>query len=419
MKKKLLSVFLLSAVFVSFCLPGLKAVAETSTSDLDSKIQEAEQEKEQAKKRVKELKDEIAELKGSKGDLLEYVKKVDKKIEKVTKTLSDLNKQVSAARKSLGTLEDELEAAENLQKEQYETMKKRIKYMYENGSGDYMDVLFSAQSLSDFMNRSEYIEKISKYDTGLFEQYVKTKEEVEMRRVKMEGKIEEIAILQEEVGADKDALKELKKNKKSEVSKLNSAISFRDTKVQTFSEQVAKQEQEVENLLLEKQRIIEQQEAARQAAAQKAAQAGAAQGNSAQPDSYANTGQLRWPLQVTGKISSYFGNRTSPTKGASTYHRGIDIAVPSGTSIVASADGTVVTATYNASAGNYIMIYHGNSLYTVYMHASSLAVGEQAEVKQGDIIAYVGSSGVSTGAHLHFGVSVNGNYVDPLNYVSQ
>lgn len=421
MKKKLLSVFLLSAVFVSFCLPGLRAAAETGTSDLDSKIQEAEEAKEQAKKRVKELKDEIAELEGSKGDLLEYVKKVDKKIEKVTKTLSDLNKQVSAARKSLGTLEDELEAAENHQKEQYETMKKRIKYMYENGSGDYMDVLFSAESLSDLMNRSEYIEKISKYDTGLFEQYVKTKEEVEMRRIKMEEKIEEISILQEEVGADKDALKELKKNKKSEVNKLNSAISFRDTKVRTFSEQVAKQEQEVENLLLEKQRIIEQQEAARRAAAQQAAQAGAAQGNSAQPgsDAYANTGQLRWPLQVTGRISSYFGNRTSPTKGASTYHRGIDIAVASGTPIVASADGTVVTATYNASAGNYIMIYHGNSLYTVYMHASSLVVSEQAEVKQGDIIAYVGSSGVSTGAHLHFGVSVNGNYVDPLNYVSQ
>lgn len=421
MKKKLLSVFLLSAVVVSFCLPGLRAAAETGTSDLDSKIQEAEQAKEQAKKRVKELKDEIAELEGSKGDLLEYVKKVDKKIEKVTKTLSDLNKQVSAARKSLGTLEDELEAAENLQKEQYETMKKRIKYMYENGTGDYMDVLFSAESLSDFMNRSEYIEKISKYDTGLFEQYVKTKEEAEMRRIKMEEKIEEISILQEEVGADKDALKELKKNKKSEVSKLNSAISFRDSKVRTFSEQVAKQEQEVENLLLEKQRIIEQQEAARRAAAQQAAQAGAAQGNSAQPgsDAYANTGQLRWPLQVTGRISSYFGNRTSPTKGASTYHRGIDIAVPSGTPIVASAGGTVVTATYNASAGNYIMIYHGNSLYTVYMHASSLAVSEQAEVKQGDVIAYVGSSGVSTGAHLHFGVSVNGNYVDPLNYVSQ
>ncbi len=421
MKKKLLSVFLLSAVFASFCLPGLRAVAETGTSDLDSKIQQAEEAKEQAKKRVKELKDEIAELEGSKGDLLEYVKKVDKKIEKVTKTLSDLKKQVSAARKSLGTLEDELEEAENLQKEQYETMKKRIKYMYENGSGGYMDVLFSAESLSDFMNRSEYIEKISQYDTGLFEQYEKTKEEAEARRARMEEKIEEIAILQEEAGADKDALKELKENKKSEMSKLDSAISFRDSKVQTFSEQVAKQEQEVENLLLEKQRMIEQQEAARQAAAQKAAQAGSAQGDTAQPgsDAYAADGQLRWPLQVTGKISSYFGNRTSPTKGASTYHRGIDIAVPSGTPIVASADGTVVTATYSASAGNYIMIYHGNSLYTVYMHASSLAVSEQAEVKQGDVIAYVGSSGVSTGAHLHFGVSVNGNYVDPLNYVSQ
>jgi murein DD-endopeptidase MepM/ murein hydrolase activator NlpD len=86
---------------------------------------------------------------------------------------------------------------------------------------------------------------------------------------------------------------------------------------------------------------------------------------------------------------------------------------------VAAGDGTVVTAAYSASAGNYIMLYHGNSLYTVYMHASKLAVSEGATVKQGDVIAYVGSTGISTGAHLHFGVSVNGSYVNPFNYVSQ
>lgn len=414
MKKKTVSFFLLAAVCMSLCVPGPSFVAVADTADLDSRIQEAEEAKNKAKKRADKLKQEIAELEKGKGDLLDYVEKVDKKIEKVSDTLADLKKQVSAARKSLAVMEDELEAAENEEKEQYETMKKRIKYIYENGGSDYMDVIFSAGSLSDLLNRSEYVEKIYRYDNKLFEQFVDTKKKVEIRRSKLEAKVGEISALQEETEADKNALKELKANKKSEVGKLDSAISVRDNKVQTFQEQVAKQEREVENLLLEKQRIIEQQEAKRR-------EQEAAQGNTAPagPDVYANTGQLRWPLQVPGTISSRFGNRTSPTEGASTNHRGIDIAVASGTPIVASADGTVVTATYSASAGNYVMLYHGNSLYTVYMHASKLAVSEQAQVKQGDVIAYVGSSGVSTGAHLHFGVSVNGNYVDPLNYVSQ
>lgn len=406
--------FLIAGIWSGVCLFRPRAAAETS--NLDEKIQEAEEAKKKAEKHVEELEKEIAELENSKDDIVDYVKKVDKKIEKVSETLSSLEKQVDAARTELKELETDVASAENVEKEQYETMRKRIRYMYENGGDDYMEVIFSANSLGDLLNRSEYIEKISKYDQKLFEQFVKTKEDVEQKRARMKAKVGEIAALREEALADKAALKELKAGKKAEMGKLDSAISYTDEKVQNFQDQVAKQEQEVENLLREKQEQIAKQEAA-----QKAAAGGAAQPSGAQPagTTYANTGQLRWPLQEAGRISSRFGSRTSPTQGASTEHHGIDIAVSEGAPIVAAADGTVVTATYSASAGNHVMVYHGNSLYTVYMHASRLAVSEGTEVKQGDVIAYVGSTGISTGAHLHFGISINGEYVDPLNYVSQ
>lgn len=127
---------------------------------------------------------------------------------------------------------------------------------------------------------------------------------------------------------------------------------------------------------------------------------------------------FRWPLGVAGKITSNFGNRESPTAGASTYHKGIDISAPAGTAIYAAAAGKVVTAQYSSSAGNYIMIYHGNSTYTVYMHCSSLSVSVGQSVEQGQAIGAVGSTGYSTGAHLHFGISINGSYVNPLSYVS-
>lgn len=418
MRKKVMALILMTGVVFSFCLLGLNASAEEADSSYDAQIKKAEEAKASAQKRVNELKKDIEELEKNKGDILKFVKKVDKKIEKLSDTIDGLDKQIEGARKELVKLEEELAIAEDLEKEQYETMKKRIKYMYENGDDGYMDAIFSAKSIGDFLSRSEYIEKISKFDSQLFSGFVETRNETEIKRTVMESKIEEIAGLQEEVLAEKDALKSLKSSKKAEMNKLNSAISATDSRVKTFSEKVAEAERKVENLLLEKQKQIEKREAAKK----QAEAANAAAGAPADPasDSYAaNTGGLRWPLRESGRISSKFGVRVSPTAGASTNHQGIDIAVSAGTPIVAAAAGEVVTASYSASAGNYVMIYHGNSLYTVYMHAARLAVAEGATVNQGDVIAYVGSTGVSTGAHLHFGVSVNGVYVDPLNYVSQ
>jgi len=312
------------------------------------------------------------------------------------------------------------------QKEQYEIMKKRIKYMYENGEDGYVEAIFSAASFADFLSRSEYVQKISEYDANIFKEYSERMTEIEHTQSLMEAKVDEICSLQDEAVTDQSSLKKLKTSKKDEVKKLNSAISVTDKRVQTYNAEVAKQEQKVEALLLQKQQEIQKKEAE---AAKKSQQAAKASGENtstdgADPassnDSYAaNTGELRWPLKVSGRISSKFGSRTSPTAGASTYHKGIDISVSSGTAIVASGAGTVVTATYSSTAGNYIMIYHGNSLYTVYMHCSKLGVKVGDTVNQGDVIGNVGSTGISTGPHLHFGVTVNGSYVNPLNYVSQ
>ena len=123
-----------------------------------------------------------------------------------------------------------------------------------------------------------------------------------------------------------------------------------------------------------------------------------------------------WPVGSTS-ITSYFGYRSSPTAGASTYHRGLDIGASHGSSIWAAASGTVTTASYNSAMGNYIVISHGD-VSTVYEHCSELYVSEGTYVSQGDTIAAVGSTGISTGAHLHFGVMVGGSYVNPLYYVS-
>lgn len=414
MKKRMLSLFLAVSFFAGSLFPTGKVVAETSEQEYNEQIEKAKDVKAKAKARMEELETDLKELENSKDDILQYVKKVDKKIAAVSTTLQELDQQIEESRKQLEKLEEELTIAENVQNAQYERMKKRIKYMYENGKEGYVAAIFRAKSIAEVLNRTEYIEKISAYDKALFSKYAATKAETEQRQMETESKMWEIAALQEEAGAEKSALKKMKKNKKQELSRLNETIANTNEKVRVFNEQVSKQEQEINNLLLAKQREIERKEAEKKAAKKDTG------GNTAnQPSSYAvNASGLRWPLNIAGRISSRFGTRTSPTEGASSNHQGVDVAVSEGTPIVAAGDGTVVTATYSASAGNYIMLYHGNSLYTVYMHASKLAVEEGATVKAGNVIAYVGSTGVSTGAHLHFGMSINGVYVDPLNYVT-
>ena len=128
------------------------------------------------------------------------------------------------------------------------------------------------------------------------------------------------------------------------------------------------------------------------------------------------TGSLIWPC-ASGYISSHFGGRTSPTAGASSNHKGVDIAASTGTSIYAADGGTVVTVSYSSARGNYIVVSHGNGLSTLYQHCSAIYASVGDKVSQGDVIAAVGSTGVATGAHLHFEVWVNGVPVDPENYI--
>jgi murein DD-endopeptidase MepM/ murein hydrolase activator NlpD len=223
---------------------------------------------------------------------------------------------------------------------------------------------------------------------------------VDEKKQEIEKTLTELEEMKEDATTEKKALADMRREKKKELKNFNRKMKKKQKQANEYAKQAADAEEKVEKLLEEKQREIDLQN-------------DMGNGNSG------GGGKLRWPLNVSGRISSGFGKRSSPTAGASTYHKGLDIAVPSGTPIVAAASGTVVTSTYSSSAGNFIMISHGNRLYTVYMHCSKRAVSVGDKVSKGEVIGYAGSTGISTGSHLHFGVSKNGSYVNPLNYVKQ
>lgn len=315
--------------------------------------------------------------------------------------------------------------------------------MYENGNANYIEIILGAADMSDMLNRAEYIEKIMQYDRTMLTNYQDTKKQIELTKKDIENKIVELEELTEEVNYEKDTVEKLIDKKSKEVKKYNSNIQQSESMVSNYSNAIEEQEALIEKLLEEERRRVEEEERRRKAEEErkrkeeeekKKQEQSNNSGNSSNNNSNGNNssdnssnnsdssdsgtqGGFTWPLPASHTITSYFGNRGQPTSGASTYHQGIDIGAPTGTSIVAASSGTVVTASYSAGAGNYIMISHGNSVYTVYMHCSQLLVSAGQTVSKGEKIALVGSTGISTGPHLHFGVSVNGSYVDPLNYV--
>ena len=370
----------------------------------DQKIKETEAEQKEYERQASAWKEEMQDLEKDRSNALSYIEKMDKRIQDVEKSLAQLEEKIDTGTKNLEKKKQEHQKAQEDEQNQYIIMKQRIKYMYENGTQGYWEILFGASSLLDFLNRSEYIDKIGKYDENIFIQYQKLKEEISQQTVEIQNEISELKQLEEENQREREQLKELKEKKNKQLRKYQNQLKESKEKAAEYTRQALEAEKEVEKLLKKKQQEIDRQQSMQ---------------DEETVNSVSRTGFI-WPLQNgAGRISSKFGMRKSPTAGASTFHKGIDLAVPSGTPILASAGGMVVTATYSSSAGNFIMISHGKRMYTVYMHCASMDVSVGDRVTQGQVIARVGSTGISTGAHLHFGIAENGTYRNPLSFVSR
>lgn len=394
--------------------PAVKAGKDT-VGDIQKQIDEAERRRTSVQQEKEDLENEIAALEEKKGNILEYIETLDKKLSELSDKIEANEDEIALLQGQIKELREKKRKAEAHRKKQYDTMADRIKYMYENGDDGYLELLFGAGSLSELFNRVEYVNKVTSYDRQLLGKYQKICEEIQQMEETLNGKLDNLKSVKESLKTEKDSVDTLMEKKTRQLKEYQSAIDKKNKEAEARASLIRQQEDEMERLLEAQRKEIEREraEAAKKNKNDKSAVAGI-------PDGIENVsnGGYQWPLAVSGRISSYFGYRNAPTAGASTYHRGIDIAVPSGTSVLAAQSGTVVTAAYSASAGNYIAIYHGNGIYTYYMHCSKLKVSARSKVSKGQQIALSGNTGISTGPHLHFAVYANGAYVNPLKYVS-
>ena len=394
------------------------------------------QDVEAAKKKVSSIEEEkkkvqatIKNLEGLKNDAAAYVKELDGSLTKLEGELDQLSAQIGTKEQEISDTGVALEQAKATENKQYADMKLRIKYMYEQGNTSYIDMLFQSADMVQLMNRAEYINKISDYDRKKMDEYEETRQTIADEEQKLKTDREALLTMQEQTKAKQESVSTLRAQKNKEMQNYASQIDTAQGQVDQYNADLSAQENKIKQIEAEIRRKEEEErkkaEAARKAeeeARKKAEAAGKKVSATDKAASYnvASLGNIsfKWPCPSSGRISSGFGSRTSPTKGASSNHQGIDIPASTGAAITAAASGTVVVSTYSYSAGNYIMISHGGGVYTVYMHCSQLLASEGQTVKQGQTIAKVGSTGYSTGPHLHFGIRSGGRYVNPQSYVS-
>lgn len=387
----------LCLLFFGFSFP-----AYGTKQDVDAAKQEAsalEEEKERMEQTLKGLE-------GQKADTAEYVHQLDLNLEAISQELEILGGQVSAKEAEIQITKEQLEEARQTEERQYASMKLRIKYMYEKGDTSFFDLLMESRDFAELLNRAEYISKISEYDREQLNQYAATKEAVAAHEQTLEAEHQELLTLQDKAQAKQASVEQLLEAKQQELKNYEARIASAQEQIDQYQKDLAAQEAKIK-ALEEEIRRKEEEERKR---AQEAGKSYTA----------ANLGNIKfiWPCPSSGRITSGFGERSSPTEGASTNHQGIDIGAGTGSDVLAAASGTVTIATYSYSAGNYVMISHGGGVFTVYMHCSKLNVSAGQAVQQGQVIGAVGSTGYSTGPHLHFGIRSGGAYVNPAQYVS-
>ncbi len=422
---------------------GLAAVAQVVTYGDVSGEKESLNDLKNQRTNVEDI---LSKLESEKEDSEKYLADLDAKVSEIAEKIYKLQIEIDTKNEEIDATQKQIEKAEVDIAEQYEAMKLRIQYMYENGNANYVSMILDSQSIGDFLNRAEYISEITSYDRNMLDEMQAKKNEIEAAKASLDRQLADLETLQTEAEAERAATETLMAAKNAEIESVNASISEAQNQIKNLDEDIEAQQELISEMeSIEARRKAEEasrkaaEEASRKAAeeaSRKAAEEASRkatensgkdnqtqqptkvpQDNTQKPSS--NSGKFLWPLSGRSYISSYFGMRNNPFGGSSTeFHNGIDIPAPTGTPIIAVSGGQVAWSYLSSSAGNWIGIDHGNGTYSVYMHMSSRLVKEGDYVTAGQTIGLVGSTGRSSGPHLHLSIRVDGGYVNPLNYVS-
>ncbi len=389
MKKRRLMVSVIAIlVALIFILTFIASVFPVGAASLSDQLENAKNQKKAAQQELSEIQNKKKTAESDKA-------KLDSEINDLNQQISAVSAEIDKTAALLSQKEAELAKAQAECEKQFDSFKNRARIMYENGPSTYIEILFSSGSFSEFMSSIEIIKNLLDYDNRILEERKAAREEIA-------GQKAEIEAIKSDQETRRQTLSQMQSTLETKRASQSAVISQLESREETVRRQVEEQIAEEARI----QNLISQAVSAQKTSVQSASA------------SVSGTGSMQWPCPSTRRLTSRFATRQHPIDGVTKMHNGIDIAGGYGADIVAADSGTVLFSGNSSSYGKYIVISHGGGLTTLYAHCSQLLVSAGATVSRGQTIAKVGSTGKSTGPHLHFEVSLNGSRQDPLSYVS-
>ncbi len=381
----ILAVLLILPIVLDAVWYSTGASAASTVSGLNNKLSDLEKEK-------KEIQKELNRLKSEKSTSQKKKNALDREISVMQEEINTVNSLISTLDAQINQFTNELSEIENKEKEQYEAYKLRVRVMEEEGSVSYISVLLSAESFSDLLTRVEIIQNVMNHDQNIMENLKVTRAQVQEKKTQIE-----------ESRAAQAAAK--------------ATLVQRQNELEVKSDQVGDTIEELSDEVKKYQKEFNEAEAAMQSA--KAELKKLLNSSGSKQTTYVG-GTFMWPTPSCTIITSAYGMRYDPITRVRSKHTGIDIGARQGSNIVAANSGTVITSGWSTRGyGNYVVIDHGGGMSTLYAHMSKRLVSKGQKVAKGDVIGLVGSTGYSTGPHLHFEILKNGDDTNPMNYYTK
>lgn len=400
---------------LAICLAALMAVPSgaiaKSSKSLTIEKNKKKQEQTEVKNKIKKQKSNISNTESEKKVVNDEIVNLDERIQVTSAKISTLEGEISSLNKDIKENQDKLEEAQVNLEENTEALRMRLREMYKRGNVNYLEVILNSKDIEELLRNNEIISSIAKADRELIEfigEQIETIKETEER----------LQIDKAKLSANKAAVINERQSYQAAIDAKNNYMKVLESNLELYKAEFEKAQANWDSLdaeIVRLQKQISEQKKAEEAAA-RARKATRVHSNISVSSAPRNGQSYTWPVPGHYSISSPFGYRIHPILGYSKFHSGVDIPAPSGTPIVAAKSGTVIMSKLMSGYGNVVMVDHGDTV-TVYAHCSALNVGVGESVKAGDVVAFVGSTGLSTGAHLHFEVRVNGSPVNPLGYV--
>lgn len=417
---RIISIVLAAVILLSLVSTALIVMVHAaSSSEIKSKLADLRAKQAEIQKQSDELEKSIAENKDQTKTLVGQKAEIDQEMEMSRQKIENLNEQIQQLNLLIAEKQTELEASVAKEEALQKQYKARLRSMEETGSVSYWSILFKASSFSDLLDRVDMIREIAESDQLMLKQLSAATQAVETERADLEQQKldlqqteDDLAVEQTELETKRAKADTLITQMQVEYASLSDEFFAAEADEAAVREQIKKAETDYFNAL------AKEQAAAAAAAAAANKPSSGSNSSSSSSSGGASSGGFAFPLAYSTGVTCAYGPRVHPINGNKSFHYGVDLAAGMNTEIYATKSGTVTGATYGEANGYYVTINHGDGYSSIYAHMTNYVVSVGDSVKQGQLIGYVGTTGWSTGPHLHFEILYNGSNVNPMNYIS-